>query len=117
LDRGRAYGYRPEPHHEAVCVTVIDASEDLLALWPTISRAEQRLLLLLAALPRHPVPPHDLTDPASRLAMTMIRNEDEAGALLEALAKSNEDLIELAQEQAPLHSRLVAALEVLLWDR
>ena len=117
LDRARAYGYRPEPHHEAVCVTVIDASEDLLALWPTISRAEQRLLLLLAALPRHPVPPHDLTDPASRLAMSMIRNEDEAGALLEALAKSNEDLIELAQEQAPLHSRLVAALEVLLWDR
>lgn len=117
LDRARAYGYRPEPQHQAVCVTVFDASEDLLALWPTISRAEQRLLLLLAALPRHPVPPHDLTDPASRLAMTMIRNEDEAGALLKGLAKSNEDLIELAQEQAPLHSRLVAALEVLLWDR
>ena len=117
LDKARAYGYRAEPHHEAVCVTVIDASEDLLALWPTISRAEQRLLLLLAALPRHPVPPNDLTDPASRLAMTMIRDEDEAGALLSRLAKSNEDLIELAPEQAPLHSRLVAALEVLLWDR
>ena len=117
LDEARAYGYRPEPHHEAVRVTVTDASEDLLALWPTISRAEQRVLLLLAALPRHPVPPHDLTDPASRLAMTMIRDEDEAGALLERLAKSNEDLIELAQEQAPLRSRLVAALEVLLWDR
>lgn len=117
LDKARAYGHRPEPHHEQVRATVCDASEDLLALWPTVSRAEQRLLLLLAAVPRHPVPPHDLTDPASRLPTTMIRDEDEAGALLERLAKSNEDLIELAQEQAPLRSRLVAALEVLLWDR
>lgn len=117
LDKARAYGYPPEPQHEQVCATVCDASEDLLALWPTVFRAEQRLLLLLAAVPRHPVPPHDLTDPASRLATSMIRDEDEAGAKLKTLARSNEDLIELAQDQAPLHSRLVAALEVLLWDR
>ena len=37
--------------------------------------------------------------------------------MLERLARSNEDLIELAQERAPLRSRLVAALEVLLWER
>lgn len=117
LDKARAYGYRPERYHEQVRATVCDASENLLALWPTVSRAEQRLLLLLAAVPRHPVPRHDLTDPASRLATTMICDEDGAGALLEGLARSNEDLIELAQGQAPLHSRLVAALEVLLWDR
>lgn len=117
LHQARAYDYRPEPHHEQVCATVCDASEDLLTLWPMVSRAEQRLLLLLAAVPRHPVPSHDLADPASRLATSMIRDEDEAGVLLERLALSNEDLIELAQEQAPLHSRLVAALEVLLWDR
>ena len=117
LDKARAYGYRPEPHHEQVCSTVCDASEDLLALWPMVSRAEQRLLLLLAAMPRRPVPPHDLADPASTLAAAVIRDEDEAGALLERLARSNEDLIELAQPQAPLHSRLVAALEVLLWYR
>jgi hypothetical protein len=65
----------------------------------------------------HPVPPHDLADRASTLSTTMMRNEDKAGALLEELARSNEDLIELAQDQAPLHSRLIAALEALLWDR
>lgn len=117
LDKAHAYEYRPEPHHEQVCATICDATEELLALWPMASRAEQRLLLLLAALPRHPVPPHDLADRASSLATAMIRDEDEAGAMLETLARSHEDLIELAQERAPVHSRLVAALEVLLWDR
>jgi hypothetical protein len=66
---------------------------------------------------RHPAPPHELTDPASRLATAIIRDEDEAGALLERLARSHEDLIDLARGKAPLNSRLVAALEVLLWDR
>jgi hypothetical protein len=117
LDQAHAYGYRPEPYHEQVRATVGDATEELLALWPMVSRAEQRLLLLLAAVRRQPVPPHDLADQASSLATAMIRDEEEAGAMLESLARSNEDLIELAQERAPLHSRLVAALEVLLWER
>ncbi|TQM62888.1 hypothetical protein [Humibacillus xanthopallidus] len=117
LDQALAYGYRPQPHHGQVRATVVEASEALLTLWPSVSRAEQRLLLLLAALDGHPVPPHDLADPASRLAATMIRDEDEAVALLEELARSNEELIELAEGRTPRHSRLVAALEVLLWDR
>lgn len=116
-DMAHAYGNPSEPHHETVRATVVDASGDLASLWPTLSRAEQRLLLLLAALSRRPVPGNDLTDPASRLAMTMLRDKDAAGALLETLARSNEDLIELAEAPAPLRSRLVAALEVLLWER
>lgn len=117
LDQALAYGYRPGPHEEEVRGTVGDACENLLTLWTTVSRAEQRLLLLLAAVRRHPVPAHQLTDPASTLATAIIRDEDEADALLERLARSHEDLIDLAGGNAPLGSRLVAALEVLLWDR
>lgn len=118
LDQARAYGYRPEPHHEDVRATLVEASEDLLTMWPRVSRAEQRLLLLLlAAVGGRSVPRHDLADPASRLAATMIRDENEAGDLLEELARGDEDLIELAERSSPLRSRLVAALEVLLWER
>ncbi|WP_141845326.1 hypothetical protein [Humibacillus xanthopallidus] len=117
LDQALAYGYRAEPHHGQVRATLVAASDDLLALWPSVSRAEQRLLLLLATVDGRPVPPHDLADPASRLAATMIRDEDEACDLVDKLARSNENVIELAEGKAPLHSRLVAALEVLLWER
>jgi hypothetical protein len=41
---------------------------------------------------------------------------ESAEATLRELATRNEDLIELAESPAPLRSRLVAALERLLWE-
>jgi hypothetical protein len=114
--QAEALGYRPAPHHAEVRASVIAASEEVLPLWPVVSRAEQRMLLLLAALSRHRVPDNDLNDPASRLATAMIRDEAQAQTALVDLATHNEDLIELAQGSTPTHSRLTAALERLLWE-
>lgn len=114
--KAEAYGYRPDAHHAEVRATVTSAAEDLVRLWPSVSRAEQRMLLLLAALSDHSVPEHHLSDPASRLAAAMIRDEREAEAALNDLASRNEDLIELAKSNAPTRSRLTAALETLLWE-
>ena len=111
-----AYGYRADDHATEVQTTVIGAVDQLLMLWPSVSRAEQRLLLLLAALAAKPVPESDLNDPASRLALAMNRDMQSAEATLRELATRNEDLIELADGPAPLRSRLVAALERLLWE-
>ena len=111
-----AYGYRADDHATEVQTTVIGAVGQLLMLWPSVSRAEQRLLLLLAALAAKPVPESDLNDPASRLAVAMNRDMQSAEATLRELATRNEDLIELADSPAPLRSRLVAALERLLWE-
>lgn len=111
-----AYGYRADDHATEVQTTVIGAVDQLLMLWPSVSRAEQRLLLLLAALAAKPVPESDLNDPASRLALAMNRDMQSAEATLRELATRNEDLIELADSPAPLRSRLVAALERLLWE-
>jgi hypothetical protein len=74
------------------------------------------MLLLLAALSGHSVPEHHLSDPASRLAAAIIRDEREAEAALKDLASRNDDLIELANSHAPMRSRLTAALETLLWE-
>ena len=54
-----AYGYRADDHATEVQTTVIGAVDQLLMLWPSVSRAEQRLLLLLAALAAKPVPESD----------------------------------------------------------
>jgi hypothetical protein len=114
--KAEAYGYRPDAHHAEVRAVVINAAEGLVRLWPSVSRAEQRMLLLLAALSDRSVPEHHLSDPASRLAAAMIRDEREAEAALKDLASRNDDLIELAESHAPTRSRLTAALEILLWE-
>ncbi|TDC16618.1 hypothetical protein [Kribbella albertanoniae] len=114
--KAEAYGYRPDAHDVQVRAVVTDAAEGLVRLWPSVSRAEQRMLLLLAALSRLRVPEHHLSDPASRLAAAMIRDVDEAEAALIDLASRSEDLIELANGHAPTRSRLTAALETLLWE-
>ncbi|MET7279508.1 hypothetical protein ABZS29_14830 [Kribbella sp. NPDC005582] len=114
--KAEAYGYKPDLHHAEVRVVVVNAAQGLLRLWPSVSRAEQRMLLLLAALSDQSVPEHDLSDAASRLAAAIIRDEREAEATLKDLAGRNEDLIELANSHAPTRSRLTAALETLLWE-
>jgi hypothetical protein len=114
--KAEAYGYRPDAHHAEVRAVVTGAAEGLVRLWPSVSRAEQRMLLLLAALSDRSVPEHHLSDPASRLAAAIIRDEREAEAALKDLASRNEDLIELANSHAPTRSRLTAALETLLWE-
>jgi len=114
--KAEAYGYRLDAHRAEVRAVVTNAAEGLVRLWPSVSRAEQRMLLLLAALSDRTVPEHHLSDPASRLATAMIRDEREAEAALKDLATRNEDLIELAESHAPAHSRLTAALETLLWE-
>jgi hypothetical protein len=114
--KAEAYGYRPDPHHAEVQAVVTGTAEGLVRLWPSVSHAEQRMLLLLAALSDHPVPEHRLNDPASRLAAAIIKDEREAEAALKDLASRNDDLIELANSCAPTRSRLIAALETLLWE-
>lgn len=44
----------------------------------------------------------------------MIRDDEEAAAVLERLARSHENLIELFDSAGPTRSRLVAALDALL---
>jgi len=114
--KAEAYGYKPDLHHAEVHVVVVNAAQGLLRLWPFVSRAERRMLLLLAALSDHSVPEHDLSDAASRLAAATIRDEREAEATLKDLASRNEDLIGLGNSHAPTRSRLIAALETLLWE-
>ena len=115
-----ARGSRPDLHAEPTRSAVTAATPTLLGLWPSVSRPERRLLLLLAALAGSTTAPADaeeLTDDASRLALAMVRDEEAAQALLVQLARSDEQLLELVSSDAPLRSRLVAALEVLLWVR
>lgn len=111
-----AFGYRADDHAAEVRTVVTGAVDQLLTLWPSVSRAEQRLLLLLAALAATPAPASDLDDPAGRLALAMNRDMQSAETTLRELATRHEDLIELADGPAPLRSRLVAALERLLWE-
>ena len=115
-----ARGSRPDLHAEPTRSAVTAATPTLLGLWPSASRPERRLLLLLAALAGSTTAPTDaeeLTDDASRLALAMVRDEEAAEALLVQLARSDEQLLELVSGEAPLRTRLVAALEVLLWVR
>ncbi|WP_404381590.1 hypothetical protein LL946_13820 [Knoellia locipacati] len=117
-DLATARGSRPGPHDEPTRRAVAEATPDLVGLWPTVSRPERRLLLLLAALAGStsaPAGAEELTDDASRLALAMVRDEDAAATLLVRLSRSNEQLLELVSDDAPLRARLVAALEVLLW--
>jgi hypothetical protein len=114
--QAEAYGYRPDLHAAEVRTTVINAAPHLLSLWSSATEAERRLLLLLAAIAGQSVPQTDLSDPASRLALAMIHDQQDAEAALRELATANEDLIELLDSGAPLHSRLTAALERLLWE-
>jgi len=117
-DRAAAYGYRPETHHQEVRDAVVAATPRLVGTWATVSDAERRLLLLLAAVAGSTVPGHDLTDAASLLATSMLAGEDGAVALLQRLARREEDLVQfVAGGTAPARSRLVGALEVLLWSR
>ena len=117
-DRAVAYGYRPEAHHQEVRGTVVAATPQLVGTWATVSDAERRLLLLLAAVAGTSAPRHDLTDAASLLATSMLAEEDGAVALLQRLARREEDLVQFAASgTAPARTRLVAALEVLLWTR
>lgn len=123
-DMATARGVSAGPHDEPTRRAVAEATPDLVGLWPSVSRPERRLLLLLAALAGAPrgtaddVEPTDdveLTDDASLLARSMVHDESAAAALLAQLSRSDERLLELVSSDAPLRARLVAALEVLLW--
>ncbi|MDT0214622.1 hypothetical protein Q9R29_12065 [Rothia sp. ARF10] len=118
-DLAAARGYRPGPHDEPSRRAVTQATPDLLRSWPKATRPERRLLLLLAALAgtsSAPAGAEGLPDDASRLALAMVRDEEAAEALLGQLSRRNERLLELVSSDAPRRARLVAALEVLLWD-
>ena len=116
LAEAQAHGYRPDAYALEARAAVAGDVERLMTLWPSVSRAEQRLLLLLAALAEHAAGPSDLHDPASRLALAMVDDTGDAESVLRDLASRNEDLLELAEGDAPLHSRLVASLRTLLWE-
>ncbi|KIW21091.1 hypothetical protein PV08_01670 [Exophiala spinifera] len=90
----------------------------LLKLWPSVSRSEQRFLLFLAALAGLSVPEKmNLRDSAGRIAQTMIEDLNTAEELLKNLARSNEELIELAAHDGPLKPRLIASILLLLDSR
>ena len=114
--RADAYGHRPDQHAFDVQTAVMGEVDHVMPLWPSLSSAERRVMVLLAALAGRTVPDTDLSDPASRLARAMMRDEQDAEAVLRDLATRNEDLFELADGDAPAHSRLTAALETLLWE-
>lgn len=117
-DRAVAYGYQSGAHDLDVRGTVVAATPRLVTTWGTVSDAERRLLLVLAALAGTPAPGHDLPDGASVLATAMLAGEDGAVAMLQRMARREEVLIQLATGGVtPARARLVAALEVLLWTR
>jgi hypothetical protein len=114
LAQAEAQGYRADAHAAEVRATVISEVDRLLVLWGSVSQAEQRLPLMLAALAGRAVKPTGLTDPASRLAQVMVRDLNAAEGTLGELARRNEDLLEYADGDAPLHHRLVASLQTLI---
>jgi hypothetical protein len=114
LDEAVARGYRPDAYAAEVRTAVVGEVDQLLTMWPAVSPAEQRILLLLAALAGREVEPIDLPDPASRLALAMVHNPAKAEEVLRDIASRNEDIMEFAEGEAPLHSRLIASLQALI---
>jgi hypothetical protein len=97
---------------------VVSQVEQLLKLWPAVSRAEKRLLLLLAALgpvKQSVLEQPDLGDPASQLANAVINDLGSADSLLSEMAGSYEDLFEYTEGGGNAQARLIAALAKLLW--
>lgn len=111
-----AGGYELGDIGPAVRDAVVAQVGRLLELWPVVSHAEQRVLLLLAALASRSLAGEleHLDDPPSRLARAMLRGLDGAEALLREMAKSNEELIELTEGDGRLNARLIAALQLLI---
>lgn len=105
---------------------VVSQVNVLLPLWPSVSRAEQRLLLLLTALvpegvsikqsAHQAIGESDLNDPASRLAQALIQNSDSAEACLIELARTYEELIPLTEgDDAPQRARIITAIHKTLF--
>jgi hypothetical protein len=98
---------------------VVSQVGQLLTLWPSVSLAEQRLLLLLAALAPEGTsvePASDLVDPASRLAQSLIQGPESAEAVLLELARTYEELIPISEGDGPQRSRIITAIFEVLFD-
>ncbi|TPX06715.1 uncharacterized protein E0L32_002211 [Thyridium curvatum] len=97
---------------------VVSQVAQLLPLWPSVSRAEQRLLLLLAALVPEgaAVEPVDFSNPASRLAQALLRAVEDAEAVLFELARTYEELIPITEGDGPRRSRIITAIHGVLFD-